>query len=456
MTRKINKKIHFIGIGGAGMMPLAIHCKKIGYEVTGSDILSDSFSILERENIFPVKGHISDLEGVDIVIYTSAVKSDNNEYNLALEKGLKLYKRAEFLGEITKASHSILIAGSHGKSTTSVMLADMLYRDPDFNISAIIGAESVRLNSNYYRGEDNYLIVEADEYDRSFLSMYPKDLIILNIDNDHLDIYGDIKGVIYGFKTLVYKLGVESILVYNSDDKNVINAVEGSCAKLVPVGLSNGAKYKARNISYDKFYTEFDLMKSDIHLSKVRYYYSGLHNVYNMLSCLALLSEYGFTGEELIDKATKFMGLKRRQEIIYSDENIVLMDDYAHHPTEIKSSLSNIRENHSGRIIVMFQPHLYSRTKEHLNEFSQSFNKADLIFISQIYPAREKHDPTISSEMIYDLMDENLKNKTRVLSTFDEIFDQVNKIKKRGDIIVSMGAGEINKVIYKLRNSLTE
>ena len=230
---KLNKKIHFIGIGGAGMMPLAIHCKKLGYDVVGSDLLSDSFNILKNAGIYPILGHTSDLDGVDIVIYSSAVRPDNYEYNLAIKKNLQLYKRAEFLGEITKTSNSILISGSHGKSTTSVMLADMLYKDPDLDISAIIGAESVRLNSNYYEGDDKYLIVEADEYDKSFLKMYPKDLIVLNIDNDHLDIYGDIDGLIQGFKELISKLNKESLLVYNNDDKNVLSAIEGSKARLI-------------------------------------------------------------------------------------------------------------------------------------------------------------------------------------------------------------------------------
>ena len=451
---KLNKKIHFIGIGGAGMMPLAIHCKKLGYDVVGSDLLSDSFNILKNAGIYPILGHTSDLDGVDIVIYSSAVRPDNYEYNLAIKKNLQLYKRAEFLGEITKTSNSILISGSHGKSTTSVMLADMLYKDPDLDISAIIGAESVRLNSNYYEGDDKYLIVEADEYDKSFLKMYPKDLIVLNIDNDHLDIYGDIDGLIQGFKELISKLNKESLLVYNNDDKNVLSAIEGSKARLISIGLTNTSEYKAENIVYSNFTTEFDLVQNNKYLAKIKYIYSGKHNVYNMLSCLALLNEYGFSGKELKDMATKFKGLKRRQEIIYKDEDLILMDDYAHHPTEVESSLDDLRENHKGRIIVMFQPHLFSRTKLHLNEFAECFKKADKILISHIYPAREKIDTTVTSKMIYDLMDDETKKRTEVYRSFEEIYNRVSEIKQSGDLIVSMGAGEINKVIYKLKRSL--
>ncbi|MCK4979717.1 MAG: UDP-N-acetylmuramate--L-alanine ligase [Candidatus Delongbacteria bacterium] len=454
MNKRLNKIIHFIGIGGAGMMPLAIHCKKIGYDVVGSDLLSDSFNILNNAGIYPILGHTSDLEDVDIVIYSSAVRSDNHEYKIAVEKKLQIYKRAEFLGEITKASNSILISGSHGKSTTSVMLADMLYKDPDLDISAIIGAESVRLNSNYYEGDDKYLIVEADEYDKSFLKMYPKDLIVLNIDNDHLDIYGDINGLIQGFKELISKLNEDSLLIYSMDDVNVLSAIEGSKAKLIGVGLNNTSEYKAINIVYSNFTTEFDLVHYNKYLAKIKYIYSGKHNVYNMLSCLALLHEYGFSGKELKEMAMKFKGLKRRQEIIYKDENFTLMDDYAHHPAEVISSLADFRENHKGRIIVMFQPHLFSRTKQHLNEFAKCFKKADKILISQIYPAREKVDPTVTSKMIYDLMDEEDKNRTEVYQSFEEIYKRVLEIKQSGDLIVSMGAGEINKVIYKLKSNL--
>jgi len=449
-----NLKIHFIGIGGAGMLPLAIHAKELGHTVTGSDLSDETFRLLISEGIVPKKGHTSVPEGTDLVVYSSAVRNDNPEMIDSKSKYIACVKRAEFLGMITRSSHSILVAGCHGKSTTSVMLADMLNKLQPYNASAIIGAESVGSGSNYYRGSTEYVVIEADEYDRSFLKLYPKDLLILNIDDDHLDIYGDIEGIKNGFKELAEKLSPDSILIFNGDDENVREIVKTSAGKKVSFGLNGENDYTAKNIRFTGFRTSFELFKGKTFITGVEYFYTGLHNVFNMLAAASLMSEYGVSPETISESAKRFMGLKRRQEIIFQNENYILMDEYGHHPTEIKCSVDGIRENYKKRIIVIFQPHLFSRTKQHSKGFAKSFTNADLVLISQIYPARENQDTSVTSMLIYEAMDEKEKAKTKIFLNFEELYLELKKVMKPGDLILSMGAGEINKLLYKLKDEI--
>jgi UDP-N-acetylmuramate--alanine ligase len=450
----MNKKIHFIGIGGAGMLPLAIHSKLLGHDVTGSDLSSENFHLLEKEGIFPQKGHKGFGTDTELVVYSSAVREDNYEMRLAAEKNIPRVKRAEFTGILTRDSHSVLVAGCHGKSTATVMLADMMNPLPPFFASAIAGAEAVSTESNYFKGTGTHIIIEADEYDRSFLKLFPKDLIVLNIDDDHLDIYKDIEGVKKGFAELAGKLTSGSFLVYNGDDENVRHAVEDSAAKKISFGLDENNDYYAKNIIFDNFRTSFGLYSKNGPVTEINYRYTGMHNVYNMLSCLSLLSAYGISKEALSEAALRFSGLKRRQEIIYSGRDFTLIDEYGHHPTEIKCSLEGVRENSGKRIIVLFQPHLYSRTKYHAGGFAKSFSGADKVFISHIYPAREVCDGTVSSSMIYSAMEEKEKAKTAVFDNFDDLYSELVKTVLPGDLIMSMGAGEINKVLYRLKNEI--
>ncbi len=449
-------KIHFIGIGGAGMLPLAIHSKLKGFKVTGSDLNPENFHILRNEGIYPEKGHGQVENDVDLVVYSSAVKEDNSEFVSAKKNNIPLLKRAEFLGLITKESHAVLVSGSHGKSTTSTMLADMLNNYPEINATALIGAETVSMNSNYYKGTGDHIILEADEYDRSFLKMYPQDLIILNIDDDHMDIYGDIDGLKSCFGELISKLNGRSIMVYNGDDEATIQTVGSYEGKKVSFGIKNRCDYGASNIRFMDFHTEFDLIKKGQIIAKLKYFYSGMLNVYNMLASAALISEYGIEGEKIAELALYFKGVKRRQEIIYTDDDYTLIDDYGHHPSEVKNSLENLRLNHAGRMIVLFQPHLYSRTKYHSKAFAGSFHDADIVFISHIYPAREKFDPSVSSKNIYLDMNEEERKKTTVFDNFEDLYLVLEREIRPGDLVVSMGAGEINKILYRLKKELVK
>lgn len=447
--------IHFIGIGGAGMLPLAVHCKKLGSVISGSDLSSESFAQLKDFGINAYQG-LSELPAdTTIVIYSSAVRADNPELQQAVSRKLFTYKRAEFLGMLTKESQAILVSGCHGKSTTSVMLADVFHRHPAFKASAIIGALANSVGSNYYAGNNECFIVEADEYDRSFLKMFPHDAVILNIDNDHLDIYGDMNGLISAFTDFAKLMHKDGILAYNADDINVLKIADSLNCKKVSFGFGAGTKYSAVNIEYKDFHTTADLLIDGQFAVKISYLYTGKHNLYNMLAAFAISVEKGITPTEFARLMLSFQGLKRRQELIFSGK-YWLMDDYAHHSTELKSSLAAVRESYTGRIIALFQPHLFSRTKYQCQEFAKSFGCADLVLIAPIYPARELFDPTITSAMIKEAMSDSEKQKTTVFDSFDQLYAQLKTVVQPGDLVISLGAGEINKLLYRLKNDLTE
>ncbi len=452
---KKNMKVHFTGIGGAGMLPLAIHAAATGFRVTGSDLNADNFLILEKAGIFPVKGHCPVSPDTELVVYSAAVPVENVELISAKNLNIPAIKRSEFLGLVSKDRHSILVSGSHGKSTVTAMLADMM-NGSEFGASAIVGAETVAAGSNYYPGTGEHMIIEADEYDRSFLRLFPSDLIILNIDNDHMDIYGDIENLISAFAELCSRLKAGSVLVYNADDRNAVRAVSGCVnAKKVSFGLSGETDYTAGNVGYDNFNTTFGLIKRGKKICDVRYSYSGKYNVYNMLAAVSLLSEYGVESSKISEMAERFRGVKRRMEIILKNDDYILIDDYGHHPSEIRSAMENIKLNSGGRrVIVLFQPHLYSRTKYHAAGFAGSFKNADLVFISQIYAAREKYDPSIASSDIFCAMNEADKAKTRVFDNFEDLYSELERTAAPGDIVVSMGAGEINRLLYKFKEKV--
>ncbi len=448
------RNIHFIGIAGAGMMPLAIHAKALGYEVTGSDLNDQLFEELQKEEIYPVKGHHQLPAKTDLVVYSSAVRNDNLEYQQALERKIPLMKRADFLGYLTKDSHSYLVSGSHGKSTTSVMLADILNNYPKINSSAIIGAKAVSVSSNYYRGSKESFVIEADEYDRSFLKMYPNDLIILNIDSDHLDIYGNIDNLIATFELLIKKLSKESVLVINGEDQNCQKIIKKLARPYLSFGLGDQNNFYPKNIAMKKSTIEFDLYHDQEFVDSFKFRAIGNYNLLNMVSVLALLISKGLDPKILKELLLKYQGLSRRMEIIYNDNDYLLIDDYAHHSTEIENVLRAVKENFKRRIVALFQPHLFSRTKYQYSFFAKSLGIADQIYISQIYPAREKNDGSVTSKIIKEAMTAEIKNKTSVFDNFEDLYQELKKNLKAGDLIISLGAGEINKVLYKLRDHL--
>ncbi|PID26651.1 MAG: UDP-N-acetylmuramate--L-alanine ligase [Candidatus Cloacimonadota bacterium] len=450
MSLKELNNIYFTGIGGNGMIPLALHCKTIGLNVRGSDMSEDRFTYLLENGITPKLGHDGDIGNSDLLVYSAAVKDDNPDLIAAKEMGIPTMKRAQFLGEFTKNSFSIVVAGSHGKSTTSVMLSDLLNLS---GFSSITGACSSSQNSYYYRGSYDKLIVEGDEYDRSFLNFHPNNLIVLNIDNDHMDIYGNIENLKNSFLSLIDKLPEDGILFYNLDDEGIVSIVDRVKSRKIGFSLKNLGNNRMVNCKQLEDGVSFDLVIDGNLYRKFKAFTFGKYNYSNLLAAIVCSYYNGLSIDEIRERLLLYKGLKRRFELVL-DGVYRFIDDYAHHPTEIVSLLDNFKDR-KGDLVVVFQPHLYSRTREHYGEFAKSFKNCDKIFLAPIYGAREVSDGTKSS-IIYDAMESDIKKKCIVFNSLDSIKEKLKDILKPGDTLLTVGAGVAFKVAEDLKEDLSK
>ncbi len=444
-------KIHFIGIGGAGMCPLAEVLYKKGKRVTGSDVVSTAITQrLESLGIAIQYHHTPKLvKDANLIVYSSAVKPDNEELLYAKHQGILCIKRAEVMGDLMKTMLSIGIAGTHGKTTTTSILGT-IFHDAKKDPTVIIGGPLKASDSNAIIGTSNILITEADEYDRSFLKMYPTIAIITNIEEDHLDIYDNIENLKEAFTQYLKSIPADGMAVICEDDENVVSVCENVNCKLVTYGITKNSKYRAKKIRIEKSSTLFTVEKNGINIGKITLPLLGLHNVYNALAAITVSLEQRISFTDIQDSLKNFKGVKRRFEIRGSARNITVIDDYAHHPTEVRASLLSAKEAGYNRVIVIFQPHLYSRTKDFLTGFAQSLLLADVTIVTGIYKAREKVTHKVSSLDIVKVMKEMGYNNGYYVEKLDEIINTVMPLVSEGDCVILMGAGDINEIADQL------
>lgn len=423
---KINK-IHFIGIGGIGISAIARMMILDGKKVSGSDA---SLSIVTEElkkigaEIFV--GHSGDnIRDVDLVVYTTAIAKDNPELQRAIILNIPMYSYPQMLGLISADKFTIAVSGTHGKTTTTAMIARILV-DAKLDPTVIVGSLLKDEKSNLVVGKSEYFVVEACEYRRAFLNLNPKIIAITNIEEDHLDYYEDLRDIQMAFSEFVSKLGEEDVLVCNPNDDNL---------KII-VGLA-----KCKIVDYSKQF-----------LDGLRLMVPGRHNLENAKAALAVAKYIGVDEEIARHSLKNFSGTWRRFEYKGKTENGVLVyDDYAHHPTEIKATLKGAREFFGDRkIFCVFQPHLFSRTRFLLEEFSKSFNDADIVLLADIYASRETDDRRVHSKDLAEKINQFSENAV-YLGSFDKIRDYLNKNMKSGDVIITMGAGDIYRITEDLR-----
>ena len=450
MDLKELKNIHFTGVGGNGMIPLALHCKTIGLDVKGSDISDLQFSYLIENGITPKLGHSGVEEDTDLLVYSAAVKGDNQDLISAEQYGIPTMKRAKLLGEFTKSSFSIVVAGSHGKSTTSVMLSDLLHKS---GFSSITGACSSSQNSYYYSGDSDKLIVEGDEYDRSFLNFYPNHLIALNIDNDHMDIYETLDNLKSSFLELIGRLPEDGVVYCNLDDEGICSIIDKVERKIIGFSIYGKGENQMVNYHQSSDGVKFDLILNGKLYKDFKTFTFGEYNFSNLLSAIVCAYNNGVSVDEIRERLLLYKGVKRRFELVMDDQ-YRFIDDYAHHPTEMVSFLENFKDS-KGSTIAIFQPHLYSRTKEHYREFAKSFINCSKIFLAPIYGAREVSDGT-NSMIIYDAMDEKSRNKTEVFDSLEDIKQKLKEVLTPGDTVLTIGAGVAFKVIKELKEELSK
>jgi len=454
MKQEISKynNIHLIGIGGASMYCIAAQLKNDGKNITGSDISeNNNTNYLKNIGIDITIGHnIEFVKNADLVIYTAAISDDDIELITAKENNIECVERAVFLGEYTKDYENLIcISGTHGKSTTTSMVAQV-FLEANLNPTIQIGASLKKINGNYYIGNKKFFILEACEYVDSFLHFHPTSEIILNIDNDHLDYFGSLDNIKKSFKKYTELLPNNGLLVVNIDDENTKELLDNNC-NIITYGIENEkAMYKAKNITYSNLgFPTFDLYINNEFIDIITLGVLGRHNVLNALATIAMAINYDIK-IDVIKKALKeFSGVRRRFEYLGEYKNAHIFDDFAHHPTEIESTYNSSKSIKHNKSWAVFQSHTYSRTYDHLNDFADVLSKFDNIIVCDIYPARETNIWGVKEEELVELISKKNKNVIHI-PTYDKIANYLKENISENDLIITIGAGPINKVANML------
>ena len=452
MFRGKVRRIHFIGIGGSGMNGIAELLLNQGYTISGSD-LKESYTT-QRLKELGAKiyiGHSEDnVKDVDVVVYSSAVKPDNPELKKAKELGIPTIPRGEMLAELMRFKYGIAIAGSHGKTTTTSMVGTVLGKT-GFDPTVVVGGKLEAYGSNAKLGRGEFLVAESDESDGSFLKLTPTIVSINNIDLEHLGFYKDLEDIKRAFTEFANKVPFYGAVAVNIDDENVRSIVPKIERKVIKFGLSEEAEIRGKNLQVIDGRYKFTVEGfGDIHLSV-----PGIHNVYNALATIAICQELGVPFCVIKESLETFQNAKRRFEIKYKDD-VLVIDDYAHHPTEIKATLSAARDMYPDRrIVTVFQPHRYSRVHSLFNEFVNSFDIPDIVIITDIYSAGENPIDGVSGESLTEKIREKRDNVFFV-KDIEEAESLVKSILKSGDVVLTMGAGNITVLSDNLSKYLKE
>lgn len=447
------KKIHIIGIGGVSNSGIAEIFVSLGYDVTGSDLASSHYTDqLMSKGVKVYNSHRAEhVTGADLVIYTAAVSEDNPELLSAAEHKIPTISRAEALGQLMlNYSQSIAIAGTHGKTTTTSMVTRLL-NDAILNPTTLIGGYFEDIKSNIKIGGNDIFITEACEYKESFLSFFPTIAVILNIDEDHLDYYKDLNAITDAFVAFSKNIPEDGLLILNGDDYNSRKLLSHYTGKSITFGLNDACDLKAERIVYDaNGAASFQVVFKGAPLMPISLSIPGQHSIYNALAAIAVALQFPLDHTVIQKRMNSFQNAQRRFEKIGLCKGANVVDDYAHHPNEIKATLDAAsRMTNVSKITVVFQPHTYSRTKELFNEFTGAFNGADEIVLCDIYAARESDPGDIHSK---DLCEALIKEGYNAIymSDFNAIASYLTDHAKPNDLILTMGAGNVYTIGHKI------
>jgi UDP-N-acetylmuramate--alanine ligase len=440
-----SRKMHFIGIGGAGMCGIAEILINLGYEVSGSDLKeSDTTRRLAEMGAKIFIGHYpSNIGDYSVVITSTAVNLlTNPEVIEARSRKIPVIHRSEMLSELVRLKYGIGVAGTHGKTTTSSMMAHVMWHAGQ-NPTSVIGGKVLNFGSNARAGEGEYLVFEADESDGSFLKLLPAITVVTNIDADHLDHYKYFEGIKDAFLQYMNNIPFYGYSVICIDDPVVAELLPKIERPYVTYGFREESDFRAANLHLDGE-TSFDCYYKDKKLGRITMQLLGRHNVLNALSVVAVASELEIPFAVIADALADFKGVGRRLELIGEADGITILDDYGHHPTEIRATLDALRTK-GRRIAAVFQPHRYSRTQHLAEDFGKCFGGADLLFLTEIYPAGEAPIEGVSSRLIADAVERSDGRTVTVIPRFEDIAPTIAKSLKKGDILVTLGAGDITK-----------
>lgn len=448
-----NQKIHFIGIGGISMSGLAQIMIANNFSVSGSDMASSkSTKHLQDLGVTVFCGHSAAniSKDIDLVVYTAAISQDNPELMAVYDNKIPCLSRAEFLGQLMKNyNYPVCISGTHGKTTTTSMLSNVLLSaqvDPTITVGGILDS----IQGNIRIGHSEYFVTEACEYCDSFLNFNPKIGVILNMEEDHMDYFKDINHIRQSFYKFAQKIPSDGILIINSAIDNVDSFIQGLDCKIESFGLDQDDTWHASNITYDEnAFPSFDVNYKGRFLGRVSLSVPGEHNIYNALSVCASANYMDIPFNSWESGFKSYAGTNQRFEIKGDLKGITIIDDYAHHPTEVEVTLEVAKKRKHNKIWCVFQPHTYTRMKIFLNDFANALSLADEVIVSNIYAAREKDPGDIHSQDLVESI-HNLGNNAIYIDNFEDITKHLLEHCVPGDIIITMGAGNINIVADEL------
>jgi UDP-N-acetylmuramate--alanine ligase len=450
-------KLHFIGIGGIGMSGISEVLLDLGYVVSGSDLNASSVTEnLKSKGAQIFIGHAaSNVEDATLVVYSSAIDPKNPEFSRAHELKIPMIRRAEMLAELMRLKFGIAVAGSHGKTTTTSLIAT-IFQEAKLDATHIIGGIVSNLGGNAKKGDGEYLIAEADESDGSFLLLNPIMAAITNIDDDHLDFYGTKEKVVEAFVEFVNKLPFYGRIALNANDESSV-AIKGLVKRpMVWYGIETNSEdvtYVARNVQLSAAGTSFDLYFHGNKVVQITTHLLGLHNVSNTLAAIAISHEVELEWSVIQQGLLKFQGVGRRLEKLFIKDKFLVIDDYGHHPTEVKATVNALKNVDQRPLCVVFEPHRYSRTQSFWKEFQDSFDGVDELFISPIYAASEQPILGITSEALVAEMKSKGKNVT-FISSLDDMKMLLNDRKNKDYLFVTLGAGAISKKVREMLKSM--
>ncbi len=440
-----DKKIHFIGIGGISMSGLAAVLLNSGFKVSGSDFKdSPIIDKLRASGAEIYIGHRREnIQSVDLVVYTAAIPSDNPELLEAKDKSITLMDRAEFLGQIMKGhKYNVAVSGTHGKTTCTSMLSHVTLAS-NLDPTILVGGELDAIGGNFRIGNSEYFLTEACEYKRSFLKFFPYVGIILNIDADHLDCYKDIDEIADTFLQFSKLIPNDGYLVGYADDFRVKEILSKAKCNTLSYGFEESADVTAKNIIFNKNgCATFDVYKDNKNLFNLTLNVPGEHNILNALASICVSLIFNIPYSNIIEGLSKCKGAHKRFEYKGELNGVTVIDDYAHHPTEIKATLNTAKKIDHNKTYCIFQPHTYTRTKSLFNEFTECFNDTDELILMDIYAAREKNTGLVSSDQLGDAL-RNKGIKCTNVHSHDEALNYVKSKLTDGDLLLTVGAGDV-------------
>jgi UDP-N-acetylmuramate--alanine ligase len=452
--------VHFVGMGGIGMSGIAEVLANLNFRVSGSDLKSSSVTERLRElGVEFTEGHRAENVGdAHVVVRSTAVREDNPEIVEARRRSIPVIPRAEMLAELMRLkSQTVAVAGSHGKTTTTSMVATVLGHanlDPTFVVGGVVGA----YRSNARLGKSDLMVVEADESDRSFLMLTPTIAVVTNIDREHMDYYKDMTDVRKCFEDFVNKVPFYGAAILCLDDPHVQAVIPHIERRRVTYGLSAQADVSAHGIRFDEgFGSSFTVWRGTEPIGQVNLRVPGLHNVYNSLAAIAVGLELGIPFEQISEGLTEFNGAERRFQRKGEERGVLVVDDYGHHPTEVKATLAAAKIGSAGRrIVVLFQPHRYSRTHDLMEEFARSFNNADMLLVTDIYAASEEPIENVTAEVLTEAIKSYGHKNAHYVGPLDGAAEILRGRVRAGDLVITLGAGTITRVGDQLLKLLRE